>query len=131
MNIANCFYVHASRVIILKGVILFYNNNVGSCGWNDIILKFENRPCIFCSKGQDLLRGMTSQPKLCVRYRSSIGVNLWLLLTNVPGQLVRSDFQLLVTCQRCTFHFLTSPIHVHLKIIMKNHSHKFRMLLTM
>lgn len=49
MNTTIYFYVHASRVIILKGVILFYNNNVGSCGWNDIILKFENRPCIFCS----------------------------------------------------------------------------------
>lgn len=49
MNIIIYFYVYVLRVIIFKGVILFYNNNVGFCGWNDIILKFENRFCIFCS----------------------------------------------------------------------------------
>lgn len=66
MNIANCFYVHASRVIILKGVILFYNNNVGSCGWNDIIIKFENRPCIFCStRAGSVERNDQSAKTLC------------------------------------------------------------------
>lgn len=72
MNTTIYFYVHASRVIILKGVILFYNNNVGSCGWNDIILKFENRPCIFCSTRAGFVERNDQSAKLCVRYRSSV-----------------------------------------------------------
>lgn len=127
MNTTIYFYVHASRVIILKGVILFYNDNVGSCGWNDIILKFENRPCIFCStRAGSVERNDQSAKTLCTlsvidKCKFMAVIDQW------PWSTRSEKFQL--TCQRCTFYFLTSLIH--LKIIKKNHFHKFRMLLTM